>query len=246
MLSIRDHGVEDYVELLDMDATDVGQLDEDDRACLDELGRYLIATQAWQRFAVWLLHKHFEPNTGEVFVERGVMSPPQTYTRAIDRTAFPTGGLNPTALRFDSEGGSEVSVIGMEFATPADFGSTAPVNPADEAVLSGLRERLHARGKTDRFGVQLIRDHLRLPAEHIWSETCSLTERFLYCRAVDTRREDTSSSVETTWRWEPVYSADGRVVMDKCTKSCMRSCTVVGGSPRHVHDHTPSHEPQWD
>jgi hypothetical protein len=35
-----------------MDATDVGVLSEDDRACLDELGVYLAGTQAWQRFAV--------------------------------------------------------------------------------------------------------------------------------------------------------------------------------------------------
>jgi hypothetical protein len=36
MLLIRDHGVEDYTEVLDMDATDVGTWSEDDRVCLDE------------------------------------------------------------------------------------------------------------------------------------------------------------------------------------------------------------------
>jgi hypothetical protein len=41
MLQIRDHGVEDYAALFDMDATDVGVMTEDDRACLDELGEYL-------------------------------------------------------------------------------------------------------------------------------------------------------------------------------------------------------------
>ena len=62
MLTIRDHDVEDYVALRDMDATDVGTLSEDDRACLDELGDYLVSTDAFQRFAIWLLHKHFEPD----------------------------------------------------------------------------------------------------------------------------------------------------------------------------------------
>jgi hypothetical protein len=52
MLLIRDHGVADYTGLLDMDATDIGVLSEDDLACLDELGAYLAGTQAWQRFAV--------------------------------------------------------------------------------------------------------------------------------------------------------------------------------------------------
>ena len=53
MLLIRDHGVEDYTEVLDMDTTDVGALSEDDRACLDELGEYLVTTESWQRFAVF-------------------------------------------------------------------------------------------------------------------------------------------------------------------------------------------------
>ena len=39
MLTMRDHGVEDYEALRDMDATDVGELREDDRACLEELGQ---------------------------------------------------------------------------------------------------------------------------------------------------------------------------------------------------------------
>jgi hypothetical protein len=40
-----------------MDATNVGVLGEDDRACLKELGDYLATTDAWHRFAIWLLHK---------------------------------------------------------------------------------------------------------------------------------------------------------------------------------------------
>ena len=63
MLQMRDHGVEDYTALLDMDATDVGVMTEDDRACLDELGEYLVTTESWQRYAVWLLHKHLSRPT---------------------------------------------------------------------------------------------------------------------------------------------------------------------------------------
>jgi len=39
MLTLRDHNVEDYATLRDMDSTDVAVLDDADRACLDELGR---------------------------------------------------------------------------------------------------------------------------------------------------------------------------------------------------------------
>src|SRR6476620_5071657 len=115
MLTMRDHGVQDYAELLDMDATDGGVLTDDDRACLTEMGQYLATTDAWQRFGIWLLHKHFEPLEGEVFVERTVDSPRGTLTAPIERTS----DLHATAIRFDE---SVESVIGMEFADPADFG----------------------------------------------------------------------------------------------------------------------------
>ena len=67
MPRMRDHDVNDYAALRDMDATDVGVLTAADQACLDELGRYMVSTEAWKRFAIWLLHKHFEPHDGEVF-----------------------------------------------------------------------------------------------------------------------------------------------------------------------------------
>jgi hypothetical protein len=79
VLTMRDHGVEDYAELRDMDVTDVGVLRDDDRACLDELGQYLAASDAWHRFGVWLLHA----------VEEGDIegAPPNAYTELDERYA---------------------------------------------------------------------------------------------------------------------------------------------------------------
>src|SRR5271169_2687816 len=110
MLTMRDHGVEDYATLHDMDATDVGVLREDDRDCLDELGQYLVATDAWQRFAIWLLHKHFEPAHGEVFVERAITAPRKIETTPVERSAFPKQGLSTTAIRFGDAVNSRVGV----------------------------------------------------------------------------------------------------------------------------------------
>jgi hypothetical protein len=121
MLTMRDHGVEDYAALRDMDATDVGELGEDDRACLEELGQYLVLTDAWQRFGIWLLHKHFEPTPGEVFVEHTMRAPRKTETSPIERSAFPEQGLSATAVRFDKSISDGIGVIGMEFAEPDDF-----------------------------------------------------------------------------------------------------------------------------
>ena len=135
MITLRDHTVEDYVALRDMDATDVGMLSEGDSACLDELGHYLASTDTWQRFAIWLLHKHFEPTAGEVFVERVITAPRGTETTPVQRCC--AKGLNATSMRFDPDVSSGVGVIGMEFADPSDFGSTSSVSPDDEAILTG-------------------------------------------------------------------------------------------------------------
>ena len=80
MLTFRDHNVEDYAALRDMDTSDVAVLDDADRACLDELGDYLVSTGTWQRFAIGLLHKHFEPCDGEVFMEMATTTPRGTLT----------------------------------------------------------------------------------------------------------------------------------------------------------------------
>jgi hypothetical protein len=76
MLTVRDH---------DMDVSDVGELREDDRVCLEQLGQCLVSTDAWRRFGIWLLHKHFEPEPGEVFVEHTMRAPRKSETTPIER-----------------------------------------------------------------------------------------------------------------------------------------------------------------
>jgi hypothetical protein len=220
VLTMRDHTVADYTELHDMDATDVGELGEDDRGCLEELGRYLIATDAWPRFAIWLLHKHFEPAPGEIFVERAIAGPRKTETTPIERSAFPEQGLSTTAIRFRDAVSSGVAVIGMEFAEPADFGSTSPLTAADEAVLAGIAVRLEARGKTERFGVRLIRDPLGLSEHEMLLETCDSANRTLHCEVSTRDGVHPFKTVETSWQWKLVPGEAGPTTMQYCASSC--------------------------
>jgi hypothetical protein len=229
MLQIRDHGVADYEALLDMDATDVGVLSDDDRACLAELGEYLAATDSWQRFAVWLLHKHFEPAEGEVFVERALPEAAKTETTLVDR--FSAGELSPMGIRFDAD----FDLVGMEFAEQADFGPTAPLGADDETVLAGIAERLRDRGKIDRFGVKLIRNPLGLTEQQLLLETCDSANRTLHCD-VSSRDEMPADVkiVETTWRWKVVDGATKPILM----QDCIAGCTAVGESHDLRHGHT--------
>ncbi len=218
MITLRDHNVEDYAALRDMDTTDVAVLDEADRACLDELGDYLVSTDAWRRFAIWLLHKHFEPGDGEVFMEMATTAPRGTLTTLVrHRLAW---GLEPASMRFDPDVRCGVGVIGMEFAHPADFGSASSVSHEDEAVLAGIAERLRAHGKIERFGVRLIRNPLGLSENEVLVETCDIANRALYCSADERDRVRAGTTIETSWQWEPSLSTTGPRVKQRCYTMC--------------------------
>jgi hypothetical protein len=201
-----------------MDTTDVGVLTEDDQACFDELGQYLVSADAWQQFAIWLLHKHFEPAPGELFVECALTATRKTETSPIERSAF--GTLNATAMRFDGTVSSGVGLIGMEYAEPADFGPTSPLSADDEAVLVGIAERLAVHGKTERFGVRMINDALAMSEDELLLETSDSAQRTLQCVVAQRDSIAARNNVETTWRWKPVEGETGRTVMQQCFSSC--------------------------
>jgi hypothetical protein len=218
VLTLRDHNVADYATLRDMDTTDVAVLDDTDRACLDELGHYLASTDAWRRFAIWLLHKHFQPTAGEVIVECVMAAPRGTPITLVERCPAPE--LSPTWLRFDPDVSSGVGVIGMEFAGPGDFGSTASLGDDDEAVLTGIAERLRAHGKTERFGVRLIRNPLALSENEVLVETRDIAHRTLRCRVDERDGLSADKNVETTWQWKPSPGEAGPDVTLYCTMMC--------------------------
>jgi hypothetical protein len=230
VLTLRDHDVADYATLRDMDATDVAVLDGADRACLDELGEYLVEDDAWRRFAIWLLHKHFEPTAGEVFMESVVAAPRGTRTTLVERRRAPD--LNATSMRFDPGVGDGIGVIGMEFANPADFGSTAPVNPTDETIMTGIAERLRAHDKTERFGVRLIRNPLILSKDEALFETCDIVHRTMHCSVG--ARNSVANTVETTWQWAPGLSKNG----PRVHRYCINQCTLDSGNNHYISGHT--------
>ena len=207
MLRMRNHGVDDYAVLPDISSTDVGVLRDDDRACLDEIGQFLVTHDAWQRFAIWLLHKHFDPAPGEVFVERVITSRRRIDTAPLPKSAVGPRKLTMTAMRFDDAKGSGLNVIGMEFADPVDAGSPVPVLHDDEVMLVGIAERLRAHDKTGRFGVRLIHDPLGVSERELLLETADAAHRTVH---FDIAGRDAiqpgDTVVETTWQWQPVES----------------------------------------
>jgi hypothetical protein len=222
MLTVRDHRADDYAALKDMDLTDVGMLDESDRACLREIGEYLTTTNAWRRFAIWLLHKHFEPLAGEIYVERATPRTGTTETTPMQRSAFAFDSLSASAIRFGDDIDTDLNLVGLEFCELSSFGDVAPLSADDEAVLVGIAQRLCSHGKIDRFGVRLIRNPLGLSEGQLLLETCDPATRTQYCE-ISSREALPSdrSIIETTWRWRLTRGASHPVVMQQCTAGCI-------------------------
>ena len=232
MLRLRDHTVADYATLRDIDNTDVAVLHAADRACLDELGRYLVATDAWRRFAIWLLHKHFEPATGEVFVETVGTAPRRTETTPVERHA--ARGLNATSMRFDTAVSRGVGIVGMEFADQSGFGATSALSDDDAPVLTGIAERLRVYGKTERFGVRLIRNPLGLRESEVLVESCDLRHRTLRCGVEGRENIRAGDAIETTWQWKPCPGEAGPAA----TKYCTLMCGYDGTGSHYPEGHT--------
>jgi hypothetical protein len=226
---MRDHNVEDYADLRDMDTTDVAVLDDADRDCLEDLGYYLVSVGSWRRFAIWLLHKHFDPSPREVFVEAVRSAPRGTYTAPAQRRP----GLHATSVRFDTDARGGVGVVGTEFAGPDGFGSASPLHPGDESVLAGLAERLRAHGKAKRFGVRLIRNPLGLSEAEVLVESCDIVGRALHCRVVERDDVSAADSVETTWRWKPSPETERPNV----TMWCQMMCGCDGQGNHYIEGH---------
>jgi hypothetical protein len=155
-------------------------------------------------------------------VERAITEPRRTETVLIDRSALPAQALSTTAIRFDESVRSGVGVIGMEFSEPADLGSTSPLSAEDESVLAGVAERLAAHGKTERFGLKLIRNPLGLSERELLLETCDSAQRTLYCDVSERQAIPADQTVvETTWQYRLVAGKTESIVMQDCTAGCV-------------------------
>jgi hypothetical protein len=111
----------------------------------------------------------------------------------------------------------------MEFADPTDFGSTSSVSPDDQAILTGIAQRLRAHGKTERFGVRLIRNPLGLLENEVLLETCDIAHLTLHCSVGERDSVRAGTTIETSWQWEPSLSKTGPKVKQRCMAGCTSS-----------------------
>ncbi|MGD9545744.1 MAG: hypothetical protein AB7F41_03890 [Methylocystis sp.] len=238
MISIAHHTELDYANLPHIDADGVGRLDHCDLACLDELGEFLVAVEASERFGVSLLHQHFAVRDGEMMVETvdGEAGLIRLRPERADESA------QPILVRFSEADDRGNGLVALEFAL--NLGGVAPITSNDAQVLDGVRAILQRHAKLDRFGLRLIHDPLSAGLSSMLLETCDSRARILTCRAVDATDEALTQSVPTFFRWRDARIApSGQLVV---TQTIAAVCSVVRGClsrPDGGHETHSSHEP---
>jgi hypothetical protein len=99
--------------------------------------------------------------------------------------------------------------------------------------LAGIAERLRAHGKTERFGVRLIRNPLGLGENEVLVETCDIAHRALHCSVAERDRARVGTTVETTWEWKPSLSKTG----PKAKRHCAYQCQMDSGNNHYSVGH---------
>jgi hypothetical protein len=239
MIALRCHTAPDYKRFPDIDTAGVGVLTVDDRACLDELGQYLVQNRAHTRFGSILLHSHFPVESGEILVEE-VFADQEFITVRPARDA--TSGLFATSVCFDDAEtpGRELHLVGLEFASDQALAGVIPIDEQDRDVLTGAWRILHRSGKTRRFGIRLLHDPLNLNGR-VLLETCDSLDRVLTCRSTTADDPGFIQGIATLFKWEEVQTKDGPSIGQECLVMCTKTMACDVGRDGG-HEKSSSHE----
>jgi hypothetical protein len=244
MIALRRHDHKDYAELPNIDATNVGTLDEGDTACLGEVGECVLQSKANRRFGVGLLHSHFPIDSDETLVKE-VHADAEVITLRPMRNA--PSSLFATTACFDDAGFSRrdhLRLVGLEFAPKQALAGIVPIGDLDRHVLAGLASILHRHGKIRRFGVRLLHDPLKLNGR-VLLETCDSINRVLTCRSTAGDDPAFVQSIATVFCWEEAGAQkDGSTVNQGCMQFCKRiqGCSVDSrGNHKSSSSHQTSH-----
>jgi hypothetical protein len=198
---------------------------------LNDLGDCLVASKVHRRFGVSLLHRHFPVENGETLVEE-VNLGDALLTLRPKRITIPYA---PTNMCFEDEDEptKTIRLVGLEFASRRELCGVSPINDCDSNILANLRQILARHGKSQRFGIRLLHDPLKLNG-CVLLESCDPTNRVLTCRITTTHDPDFRQSIPTTFSWKEAASRNETDLVVAMT--CESSCWVATSCESDPHD----------
>lgn len=179
-----------------------------DEQFLERIGRILVAYRQTSRFAVTLLHSHFEVSGEEVLVERLDEGRKFLVTEvrglsaiSADETIIPKSWRYTTAPGRD---GKEFEVLtwSERSAVPQ-----LPLRSDDELVIRDLAAVFKEHNAENTFGMSLVGT---LPErENIWTEGTDFDGRRLVQEQLPCKEVDARNPIKTMW----VFDEEGRFLI---------------------------------
>jgi hypothetical protein len=232
MLNIRKHRFEDYARLPNIDAAGVGDLDQSDLACLDEVGDNLVAAGRHERLGLTLLHNHFPVGDDETLVEE-IDIVEKVLTLRPKRNSAQR--LTATSVCFESTDNQRADqLIGLEYAEITVLSGVKPFDATDREIITQIGRIILNHGKIRRFGIRLLHDPLNV-ADCILLETSDVTNRILTSRPMTVDEVALRESIPTVFSWRLLgeHGEADQVITQTCMQMCKASIRCnLGRSPQ--------------
>jgi hypothetical protein len=188
------------------DLQDISAVSEDldaaDEAFLIAVGRVLNRTKQTARFALTLLHRHFNVEADEVLVEtpaeRG-----RIITTVRCRREVSEDELTPKSWMFTGESRESAfdAMRVISWTSPSCLERTA-LRHTDALLLQALAAEFRRHGNAiQKFGMCLVGERPR--EGFIWSEGTSVAERLLVQQQAPIEEIEKRNPVRTLWYFDP-------------------------------------------
>lgn len=180
----------------------LGRVSEKERKCLDELGAILVEHRLNQRFAISLLHRHFEYSDEELCF---VTSSPDRQCLTVSparRSELEGQSITPISFRFVQDGEDDpLKLIGLEYAPVSDLGDTPPISEDDAACLEALHRVLVRHDAVNIFGVVLRHITARSTENLEWLEDSFHATRISVRRLMNPSEIPKENVGTSNWAW---------------------------------------------
>lgn len=198
------------------DITNVSaQLSKDDEALFAGIGRILARTGQTSRFAVTLLHSHFEVRNDEILIEsREASGHIITEICRFDSTVHAGLTLRSWAFKERPADGDPVNLTPLTMVRKDEL-NCAPLIEQDTLLLQALASHFRVWDRaTQRFGMALVGN--RPEPGMVWTEGTIERERVLIQEQLREEEVNRRDPIRTMW----TFAEDGsrRITMGCCVQ----------------------------
>lgn len=173
-----------------------------DRECLDELGALLVEHGRNLRFAISILHRHFEYSDEELCFATSSPDRQSVIVSPARRNDLEGQSITPISFRF-VPGGEDgpLKLIGLEYAPLSDLGDIPPISEDDTACFEAIHRVLVRHDAVNIFGVVLRHIIPDITENLEWLEDSSHDTRISIRKLMNPSEIPKENVGTSNWAW---------------------------------------------